>query len=663
MKSGIERGFSTQAARGSVCLGRVLLTALAVLLIYAPSAGRQESQARSNVLLITIDTLRADRLGCYGHPNSFTPAIDSLAERGFLFERAFAHTPTTLPSHTNILLGTTPLRHGVHDNANFILGPDSMTLARTLKSAGYSTAAFVGAFPLDSRFGLNQGFDVYDDNYGNLGAQEFSYVERNAEAVVQPAVQWLGRQNGPWFLWIHCFDPHQRYNPPEPFRTRYKDRPYDGEVAYVDSALAKLFEFLREKKLMDRTVTIFTGDHGESLGEHGETTHGYFAYNATLRVPLILSIPGLRPGRSGQAVCHADIFRTVCDALDLPSPPSVDGLSLLPVIKGRTLPDRVIYFESLYPFYSRGWAPLRGIISKRIKYVDSPIPEVYDLETDFSETRNLAPSTDLRGYKEDLRRLAVSASSGPGSSGKIKPDPGAREKLASLGYLSSFSGPAKKTFAPEDDLKVLLPYQTKLMNAMAAYHQGRLDRASVVLGEILAERKDFDLAYTYLAAVFKEQKKWREALDVLRRGYQLNPSSYRIITTLGIFLFHFGAPDEAIEILKKGLAIIDFDPEAWNYLGVAYWKKGDLTEAVELMRERSPSTPMILSFSTILALCSCPGIKRRNRRILIQKLWIFSGGPLAWPRTTRLPTTGWARPSPCPGIWMGRLSTGRKRSS
>lgn len=579
MSNETRRHLSLRTLRG---LGRSFQTAWAivfVLVTFVPSAGSKERPERPNVLLITVDTLRADRLGCYGHPDSFTPAIDSLAERGFLFERAFAHTPTTLPSHTNILLGTTPLRHGIHDNANFILSPDSVTLARILKSSGYSTGAFIGAFPLDSRFGLNQGFDVYDDNYGNLGAQEFSYVERKAEAVIQPAMKWLGQQHQPWFLWIHCFDPHQRYDPPEPFRTRYKDRPYDGEIAYVDSVLAKLFESLRRQNLMGSTLIIFTADHGESLGEHGETTHGYFAYNATLHVPLILSIPGFRPGRSGQDVCHADIFRTVCDVLDIPAPASVEGLSLLPVVKGRRLPERAIYFESLYPYYSRGWAPLRGFISKREKYVDSPIPEFYDLETDFAETKNLAGSTDVRRHQEALGRLLASGSSSKISSGTIKPDAEAREKLASLGYVSSISRAPKKTFAREDDLKLLLPYQSKLMNAMGAYHQGHLERASALLREILAERKDFDLAYTYLATIYKEQKQWRDALDVLRRGYQLNPSSYRIVTTLGIFLADFEAPDEAIEILKKGLAIIDYDPEAWNYLGVAYWKKGDLPEA------------------------------------------------------------------------------------
>jgi len=288
----------------------------------------------------------------------------------------------------------------------------------------------------------------------------------------------------------------------------------------------------------------------------------------------------------------------VCDVINLPVPKFVEGLSLLTVVKGGRLPERPIYFESLYPYYSRGWAPLRGIISKGKKYIDSPIPEFYDLEIDSAETRNLAESTDLRPYKEDLGRLMASGRSGSMFSDKRKLDAEAREKLASLGYLSSPSGASKKTFTTKDDLKVLLPFQTKLMNAMGAYHQGHLDRASALLEEILAERTDFDLAYAYLATIYKEQKRWKEALDVLRRGFQLNPSNYRVVTTLGIFLADLGAADEAIEILKKGLAIIDYDPEVWNYLGVAYWKKGSWDEAgraYEKALSLDPNYPVVLN--------------------------------------------------------------------
>jgi len=330
---------------------------------FVPLGGASPNKKPLNVLLITIDTLRPDRLSCYSEKHIRTPQIDSLAEKGALFLKAFAHTPTTLPSHTNILLGTTPLYHGVHDNQNFIVRDEFLTLAEHLKSSGYATGAFVGAFPLDSRFGLTQGFDVYDDNYGSKNYQEFSYVERPAEVVIQNALEWLEVQEKPWFLWIHCFDPHQQYNPPEPFKTRYLDAPYNGEVAYVDHELGKVFSYLKNNGLKDKTVIIFTGDHGESLGQHGESTHGYFAYNSTLWIPLIINSPGMKSVVVDKHVCHVDIYPTVCDILNIPTPDFCQGISLEPALRGKktkNLDSRAIYFESLYPYYNRGWAPSPG---------------------------------------------------------------------------------------------------------------------------------------------------------------------------------------------------------------------------------------------------------------------------------------------------------------
>jgi len=554
-----------------------------------PAAGRPASgppparaPARQNLLLVTIDTLRPDRLSCYSPEFVQTPAIDALARRGVLFRRAFAHTPTTLPSHTSILLGLTPLGHGVHDNANFVVGQEFVTLAELLKGQGYATGAFVGAFPLDSRFGLTQGFDVYDDNYGSRGASEFSYVERKAGDVVAKALAWLGGQRSPWFLWVHCFDPHQRYQPPEPFLSRFKDNPYNGEVAYVDSALKELFDAMAGRDDSDRTVVVLTGDHGESLGEHGESTHGYFAYNSTLWVPLIIAGPGMKPGESRETVCHVDIFPTACDLLGVAKPGPLQGRSLVPVLKGKSLPARDIYFESLYPHFSRGWAPLRGIISGRHKYFDTPIPELYDIDDDFGELKNLAEASDLAAFARGLEKTVTALTSLSAGAPATKLDRTAQERLKSLGYVS---GPiprtAGKTFTRDDDLKVLLPFQSKLQAAMGLYHKGALGEAITLLREVIAGRKDFDLAYTYLATIYKEQGQWKEAMDCLREGHQANPSSFQILTTFGIFLTDARQDDAAIDVLKQGLAIIDYDPELWNYLGIAYWHKGDFGAAKE----------------------------------------------------------------------------------
>ncbi len=255
-----------------------------------------------------------------------------MAGESLVFTRAFAHNPVTLPSHANILTGATSLYHGVSDNTGFKLDRKFLTIPQYLRRSGYATAAFIGAFPLDSRFGLDQGFDVYDDYYGTRNEREFFFVERPAEKVIAPAMAWIGKQSGKWFGWVHLFDPHQPYLPPSPFKEQYADDPYSGEVAYVDSQLGVLFDFLRARRLLEKTVVIVTADHGEALGEKGEDTHSYFAYNNTIHVPLFVHIPGRKPGTFAGNVCHADIFPTLCAVLGLKVPPHVQGESLLAIM-------------------------------------------------------------------------------------------------------------------------------------------------------------------------------------------------------------------------------------------------------------------------------------------------------------------------------------------
>jgi len=560
----------------------ILLLAIGAL-SPAPSSPAAAEGNRRNLLLITIDTMRPDRLGCYGNASVATPAIDGLARAGALFTRAFAHTPTTLPSHTNLLLGLTPPAHGVHDNSGFVVPPGPTTMAEWLKARGYATGAVIGAFPLDSRFGLTRGFDVYDDYYGSQAPGLLEFVERGAGAVVERALAWLDDLAGsePWFLWVHVFDPHQPWHPPEPYRTRYASAPYDGEVAYTDHALAALFEALRARGLEGRTLIVLTGDHGESLGDHGELTHGYFAYNATLHVPLIVAGPGIRPARIGANVGHIDLFPTACELLEIEAPPGLQGRSLRPLLEGKKAPSPPVYFESLNAYYSRGWAPLRGYLEGDEKYVDSPLPELYDLGPDFGETRNLAPARDLGPQRERFARLLASLSAPGESRAAVPVDRTTRAKLRSLGYLGSAPGAPRKTFSAADDLKTLLPFNQKWMEAMILRDQGRIDQGIRLLREIVSARGDFDLAFTYLAGFLKERGLLEDAVEVLRDGVERNPGHFTILSAYGISLVEAGRFQEAVEALNKAVEIIDSDPEAWNYLGVALWNKGDYAQSRE----------------------------------------------------------------------------------
>ncbi|KKN27362.1 hypothetical protein LCGC14_0865440 [marine sediment metagenome] len=541
-----------------------------------------KAKNKLNILLITIDTLRADKLSCYGSQHLKTPHIDDLGKRGVLFSRAFANTSTTLPSHANILLGVTPNYHGVHENLNFIVSEELLTLAEHLKNNGYATGAFVGAYPLDSRFGLSQGFDIYDDNYSRSHSENFSTLERNAEAVIKGALEWLEGRRSPWFLWIHCWDPHTPYEPPEPFKTQYKEHLYEGEVAYVDLALGKLLDHLKENNLFDSTLIIFTGDHGESLGQHGEKTHGFFAYNSSIWTPLIISHPEVASGRVGHYVSHIDIFPTVCDVLGIEKPSFLQGISLLPALKGMKLPERPIYFESLHPFYSRGWAPLKGFILEKKKFVDSPIPELYDLDHDFDELNNLAERKKIVELTSQLKKIIDDLTPSKKIDAAQKVDRETREKLASLGYISSIQVSQKKNFGIQDDVKILLPYINKADEAWELYKEGKQDAGIKILKEIIKERKDIDSAYKNLAFIYLGKGNTKEAIVILEQGLNALPSNYEIFIEYMRLLISAQQYDKVISSFKKmNIREAEHDPAIWNNLGIAYSNKSNFEEAIK----------------------------------------------------------------------------------
>jgi len=540
---------------------------------------------KPNILLITIDTLRADRLSCYGSSRPLTPNIDRLAKRGIVFSYAFAHTPTTLPSHTNILLGTTPPFHGVHDNLNFVVAEDFLTLAEFLQRAGYKTGAFVGSYLLDRRFGLNQGFEVYDDNYARSHKHKLANLERRAEEVVKPALDWLQKQSSPWFLWLHCYDPHDPYEPPPPFDSMYAEDPYNGEVAYVDYALKPLIDFVETPPYQSSTIIIFTGDHGESLGEHEEETHGFLAYNSTLRVPLIIALPGVKPAIIDEPVCHLDLFPTIAELINLSVPEGLQGISLVPVFRGKKLPDRKIYFESLYPYYNRGWAPIRGFYEKNLKFIDSPLPELYDWRRDLAEKNNLIRSGLVQKYKAELASLLTTLSGASEKIAQARVDRERLEKLRSLGYVSSQPVVRREVFGPEYDVKNLLPYNNQAVKAMNLYYQGEKQRAIQLLEDIIKKCPLLDSAYSNLAIIYQKESNFNKAMEILKLALANLPSSYEFFFNHLNLLIEARRFDEAIKFFEENGPRYPHsagDPEALNLVGLAYNQIGNPRKAIEI---------------------------------------------------------------------------------
>lgn len=560
----------------------ILFLALSVALVsFLPRKARAffPPEEKLNLLLITVDTLRPDRVSVYSDKYLRTPNIDSLATRGVVFERAFAHVPITLPSHASILLGLNPPSHGVRDNARFRVKPELTSLAEVLKSEGYSTAAFVGAFPLDSRFGLNQGFDLYDDLFPAQPSLPFTFSERRAEVVINSALNWLQKQNLPWFCWLHLWDPHSPYIPPEAYLKRFPEDPYSAEVAYIDDQIGRLLTFLKENQWLTRTLIIFTADHGESLGEHGELTHSFFIYNSTIWVPLIISGPDIKPGRVTEFVSHVDLFPTVCDLLRIKKPAWLEGSSLLPLLQGKKARLHPIYIESLDPYLNRGCAPLYGLIEAGQKFIGAPVPELYDLKSDFDEKNNLAPQVNLQVYQKRLREIRSQMAEADLASVKRPADQETLRRLRSLGYIVSTQPPTRRTFGPEDDPKNFLPVQQKLEKAIILHDLGKKEEAIGLLEQVINQRKNFASAYIYLAHILYSLNRSSEALKILAQAFEANLEDHSLASAFGLFLVREKRYEEAIKVLEKAISLYEDDPEVWDQLGIAYWRLGQFEKA------------------------------------------------------------------------------------
>ena len=563
-----------------------------------PRAARLRRDAGLSVLLVTIDTLRADALGCYGHGGGTSPWIDRLAAAGVRFSRARAQNVVTLPSHANILSGVLPLAHGIHDNSGFRFPEQTPTLATILKQRGYRTAAFVSAFPLDSRFGLTRGFDIYDDRLLDAEARRaLRMQERHGADTVQAARRWLDAQgDARTFLWVHLYDPHFPYEPPEPFASRFASDAYHGEVAATDEALRLLLEPLLAAGRASRTLVVLTADHGEALGEHEEATHGLFAYEGTLRVPLVLHQPALlEPRVVDEPVQHVDILPTVLDLLGAEPVPGLPGSSLLPLLAGGPRPSAPSYFEALSGMLNRGWAPLRGVIEDGYKYVELPIPELYDLARDPGETRNLAPAEPAR--VEALRaRLAALRSAERGIQ-RTQESAEARERLAALGYLSSSAPAVKERYGEQDDPKRLIGLDRQLQEALTRYTTGDLAGALALCEQLAQRRADMALTWQQLGFLRRASGDLPGAVAALKRAIALKPDDADTVALLGIYMNEAGSAREAQRLLEPYARGSAPDLDVLVAYGVALASLGRGREALaafERVRALDPSHAMAL---------------------------------------------------------------------
>jgi len=545
------------------------------------------------VILISIDTLRAEHLGCYGYERAVTPHIDQLARKGVTFDNAATTAPLTLPAHASILTGRGPLAHGVVDNFLSYLSDGEETLAEMLRARGFATAGFVGSFVLDSRWGVAQGFDVYfdgfDANTGDFATPEAN--ERPGNEVLAPALEWIRAQEGkPFFAFIHLFDPHTPYAPPEPYRDRYGTdlvARYDGEVAFVDSLLGELVSELKTQGLYEKTVLVLVGDHGESLGDHQESTHGFFVYDATIRVPLLIKAPGARRGvRARAQVRTIDILPTVLDLLGLTKPEAVDGVSLRPLLRDPNASlGLTAYFESQYARLHFGWAALRGLRSERYKFIQAPRQELYDLEEDPGETRNLAAERPevVSDFVAEMRRLEAERARAE-TRDEPPPDPETVARLRALGYVTEWAAPPAAGGEGSADPKDRIHLYNRIAEAREASRLGELERAVELLTSVVEEEPDVILPYSVLGNVLLEQEAFGEAEAVFRSAVERDTSNLEAIYGLALAHKGLGRWGEAASELQQCLNLDPRHVPAAYKLAEVRLIEGRAREAERLIR-------------------------------------------------------------------------------
>ena len=550
-------------------------------LIAAPKP--RVARSRPNVILITMDTLRADHLGCYGDKQIETPTLDALARDSMVFDRAIVQVPLTWPSHAAILTGTYPFQNGVQDFTAPPLSPQFRLLAQAFKQAGYATGAVVSSFVLERSWGLARGFDYYDDAFSAATFQrkDIGLVDRKAAESVSHALQWIQRKPPrPFFLWLHLYDPHSPYDPPEPYRTQYHERLYDCEIAYADHELVRLVAWLKSAGLYDNSAIAFLSDHGESLGDHGEKEHGFFVYNATVRVPLILKLPGrvkrpaARIAMPVESIAVAPTLLALAGVKDAIQT-QFQATSLLGDSDDR---GDSAYSETFYPFSSFGWSPLHALETSHYHYIEAPQPELYDITADPEEKSNLAAQQTatiavlkdklqqrLKQQLKDVRHPAgASSHENPGLS------PDAAEKLRALGYVAYQSPVSAEALASGlPDPKTKLWEFNSILEAQDAFHDGYFEKGESLLTPVREQDPQMYLVPFMLGEAHLRQQKWAEAAVEMKKCLELNPNFDQAMTGLARALIKTDNIPEAKKWLEQALKKNPQNHRAWYEMGMA----------------------------------------------------------------------------------------------
>ena len=548
--------------------------------------------AAKSLVLVTIDTLRADRLGCYGNKTVETPHLDGVAAEGALAADASVQVPLTRPSHVSILTGLYPAEHGIRDNVSPALAAGVLTLAERLKGQGFSTAAFVSSIVLSRQSGLARGFDTYSDRFeaGADDARFLNTIQKRGDGPTAEAIGWLEAHRGSrTFVWLHLYDPHDPYEPPPPYAARYADQPYDGEVAWSDELVGRLDAALVRLGLRKETLLVVTSDHGEGLGDHGEAVHGFFVYESTLAVPLLVRGPGIPAGtRVATTVRSVDLLPTMLDLLGTPVPEgrSVSGRSLATAFRGGKAPaDAATYAESLTPLLHFGWSDLRALREGRFKYVQAPRPELFDLRDDPKEARNLVRESPgkaeaLRaelGRRLDAERAGARA---PASAGAIPPE--LLEQLGALGYVGAGSGATTATPGadPKDKLEDYKVVNAAMREGLTRLREKDPVGAAARFESLLARGiASFEVHY-YLARALVDQRQCRRAIAHFDAALQRLPAYGPAYTGLADCHLSLGDPTRALAVLAKGKSVSPRDARLFEAEAAIYRQLEKPREAI-----------------------------------------------------------------------------------